>query len=335
MSVRPRTGRALGILAVTIALPVFLLALELSPPPFRPEVSSAVTETWSARADSLISRALAAEPPDAIHSEPMGSFEQAALAQAIATRPGRGWTDPDVVRLLGQVLASQHPDGGFGTPTPFAAFGDPHPVSTSFTVTMTAQVGRVLVAAYRRGAIPATPLYRILDKLATMGRVPVSIGQCFPYSDQFVDLVAGRCVHNVNAGVGLFLQEYLDSGLSYRYRDVVYWQMTIAMQEASTYLRPTGNWLYRDGSSVVNDAGHRALSTEAALRLIPPIGSHALYVAMALDSGVWPHLQLARYACSEATAWDAQIGSYLSGALPYSLLVQAAQDASLNSESCK
>lgn len=242
-----------------------------------------------------------------------------------------GWTDPRTGTLLTELLATRNPDGGFGLGRAFDAFqdGSVNPPTTTYMVTLAGHVGPTLLAAFRAGAVPRAEVQRIVDLLLRAPRVPVGRGQCVAYSARPGD-TAG-CVHNVNAGVGWFLQDVAAAG--FRGAGLHRLITDITAQELAAY-RAAAHWWPYAGDGADQDADHNSYSAESMYRLAYRVGREAAYrhlVTAYADNEVAPiaHVRLVSLPggpgsmspghpgvtlwCELGDRWHAESDAYLAG----------------------
>ena len=137
--------------------------------------SADAATTWGQRADTLITRAMAADLDD-------GSvIGDSMLTVALLHR--RGPDDVATSAYLQRLLSRQHTDGGFGLDVPWDTWGDgtTNPASTAYTVSMAGHAWPALRDALEAGVDYADvedAAQRLLVKLWTIPYIPVRPGVC-------------------------------------------------------------------------------------------------------------------------------------------------------------
>jgi hypothetical protein len=208
--------------------------------------------------------------------EPSAALAFAAGAQARVD----GWASDRCRSLLDELRATRNPDGGYGLGRPYDAFqdGTVNPADTTYLVTITGHVGRVLLDGHEAGVIDDQELGALVDLALDFPRVPSQRpGLALAYSRHPHD--QRWCVHNVNASAGVFLLR-ASKRLPPR-ADAAAVIAGIAQRQAAGYVGPQGSWRYIEGRPRLNDANHNAGSIEAALGLTAPIGQDALQKMLA------------------------------------------------------
>lgn len=205
----------------------------------------------------------------------------AALAFALGAQAQvDGWTSKNCRSLLDELRETRNPDGGYGLGRPYDAFqdGTVNPADTTYLVTITGHVGRVLLDGHEAGVIEDQELGGLVDLTLDFPRVlSKRPGVALAYSRHPHD--RSWCVHNVNASAGVFL---LRAGKRLPARaDAAAVIAGIAQRQAAGYVGPQGSWRYIEGQPRLNDANHNAGSIEAALGLTSPIGQDALLKMLA------------------------------------------------------
>ena len=122
---------------------------------------------------------------------------------------------------------------------------------TNYTVTMADHVGYPFIMGYLSGAVPRIRLEHLVDKLLNVPYAD-SLNNCFAYSDNLNDVVG--CVHNVNMGVGLFLERIRNLDfVEYDYDTQI---NSIIEREIGSYIPEVKNFRYWEGSSKLTDQNH-------------------------------------------------------------------------------
>lgn len=205
----------------------------------------------------------------------------AALAFALGAQARvDGWASDQCRSLLDELRATRNSDGGYGLGRSYDAFqdGTVNPADTTYLVTITGHVGRVLLDGHEAGVIDDQELGVLVDLTLDFPRVPSRRpGVALAYSNHPHD--RNWCVHNVNASAGAFL---LRAGRRLPLRtDAAAVIAGIAQRQAAGYLGLQGSWRYIEGQPRLNDANHNAGSIEAALGLTSAIGHDALLKMLA------------------------------------------------------
>lgn len=204
------------------------------------------------------------------------AFSYAFLAGAIGHR--YGWTDPRVQTYLNKVYAQRLASGGYGLNYAWDAFqdGSVNPITTTYAITTTGQVGRVMLEGYRAGVVPREEIVRLVQATMSMPRSTVTgPGICLSYSSRATDMP--YCVPNITASAGWFLYQAKLAGVY-----IPGQQRLIAglAQRDASYYRGNGFWPYMQGQTTDQDWNHNAVNAEAALSLSAPIGEEAVATMM-------------------------------------------------------
>lgn len=239
-----------------------------------------------------------------------------------------GWDHVYTTAYVTRVLGMANPDGGWGLNSAYDAFqdGTVNAADTTYTVTLTDHVGPVLLAGYRAGVVARARVQTVVDLLMSTPRVPVPRGVCVAYSRSAYDAAAG-CVHNVNAGVGSFLQQAAAAGLGATGMHRLIADITVA--EVDAYLPAAIGWPYIAGQTTVQDADHNAYSAESVLRLAYWVGREVAHREATTDSGdPVAHLRLVSLPggvagtsgtttlwCVLGDQWMGEVDAYVSGTL--------------------
>lgn len=215
-------------------------------------------------ADTLINRFF-----EKITDDP---YHLAYLANAIAIQ--KGWQETKVKELLEKVYSMADSLGGYGLPFAWDAFGDGtvNSKNTIYTVTLSDHVGMVFLEGYAAGVVSREKVEKIIKLLL---RSPLADtlknGICVAYSFDKNDKVG--CVHNVNAGVGLFLKRAVKAGFDNSEIKEMIDQIT--KREVYSYIPDKKSWMYWDAGDRLNDNNHNGFQIEAMLELAPDIGYDA------------------------------------------------------------
>lgn len=312
-----RVRRAAAVL-VASALVAGFLASSSAP--------STAAGTWGIRADTLIDRAMAADG----YGDP-GPLEYGLLTLALGLR--QGWDSVNTAHYLQELLAIQHPDGGFGLP--------PTP-DIAYTVSMAGHAGPALLAAHHANVSYADvdgALQRMITKLWTVPLVPVTgPGKCLSYT---VPLVHNYCIHNASFGAAAFLVEAHQAGFG---PDPTWLTSVITVHEVGAFNRWWRNWPYSNRPTQVDvpqDPAHMAYTVESAMALAPGIGDNAVKANLNIGGTDWrwplAHAALTQHNCAAGQRWLTEFDQWTAGlsATDFQLLVQAAQAAALNAEACE
>ena len=243
-----------------------------------------------------------------------------------------GWSHSYTQAYLSKLYSLVNPDGGWGLGYAYDAFGDGsiNPATTTYAVTLAGHVGPPLLAGYQAGAVPRARVQTVVDLLVQMPRVPVDDGQCVAYSTEPADGAGGMCVHNVNAGVGAFLDRAAQYGLGATgmHRLIT----DISVHEVHAY-RPTAQWWPYQADGPDQDVDHQSYSAQSMYPLSYWVGREAVYRVMDVD---WPDVHAAiAYArltgtpggvaswsrtspglplwCEMGDRWTGRIDAYLAG----------------------
>lgn len=236
--------------------------------------AATVKDPWRDRAEQAIALA------ETKQSTSEAAFYHAFMAGAIAEVDG--WDDPRVTQHLDRVYAQRLASGGYGLPYAWDAFSDgtTNPATTTYSITVTGQVGRVMLDGYKAGVVPRAEIERLVDVTLRMPRInDGKPGVCISYSSTGHDTKAGYCVFNIVASAGKFLADARDAGVVRPGQDALLAGLT--QRDAANYATGSGFWPYRDGAAGLNDWNHNAVNVDAELTLSPAIGRDALSRMMA------------------------------------------------------
>jgi hypothetical protein len=263
----------------------------------------------------------------------------------------RGWNDARTKRYLTKVLSQKNPDGGYGIGYAYDALGDGtiNPATTTYTVTVTHHVGEAFLEAYRAGVLPDAELRSLVTLVMTTTRIDRAEGQCVAYSRHPNDAAVYACVHNVNAGAGMFLLKANALGVGRSGQAALIEGIT--RRETWAYLADQKTWRYMD-TRALSDADHVSYSAESMLYLAPQLGSNLVYQMMTTayaDNAKAPvvHMRLtgvpngigllpaapSRW-CALGDRWLAEAETYVAGLTDANDLAQAAQLAARASGAC-
>ncbi|WP_406631912.1 hypothetical protein [Amycolatopsis sp. WGS_07] len=219
------------------------------------------------------------------NADAAGSYVRAQFVAPLAAYAGQrfGWRDQRTRAWLDRLYRLRTPTGGYGLGVPFDAFGDKtvNPADTAYTITDAWHVGRVLLAGYDGGGVPAARIREVAHNLNT---VPLSAGgHCVGYSDHAND--AGKpCVWNVSAAASWFLGQALRRGLipAREWREVAVKVRKWRTDVRTHYREDLGGWTYQENSLPLQDSWHNATTVVAMVE--DRIGPRAL----AAHFGNWP-----------------------------------------------
>lgn len=267
-----------GVLVLTAAL-VLACTSPATPAPAQTSAGQSALATIQTRVADAAWGARAAEAIDFTIDLDDGSesaFSYAFLAGAIGHR--YGWDDPRVQTYLNKVYAQRLASGGYGLDYSWDAFqdGSTNPATTTYTITTTGQVGRVMLEGYKAGVVPREEVVRLVQATMAIPRSRVGgPGICLSYSNQVAD--GAYCVPNIVASAGQFLYEAKRAGVY-----IPGQQRLIAglAQRDASYYRQDGFWPYMQGQTTAQDWNHNAVNAEAEMVLSPPIGEEAVAVMM-------------------------------------------------------
>lgn len=205
-------------------------------------------------------------------------------AQAGAGARLNSWTHAYTASYLSKLYTLDNPDGGYGLKFEYDAFSDGtvNGPDTTYLVTITDHVGRVLLDGFRAGVVPRAKVQTLVNLVVNFPRIPgIGRGACLAYSSNANDVQAGLCVHNVNAGAALFLHEAAAAGFGATGMHALIVDITLHEIEAARhagYGEPV-TWPYvADG--VDQDVDHNSYSAESVYRLAYWLGREAVYQVM-------------------------------------------------------
>ncbi len=227
--------------------------------------------------------------------QPAHSWAYAAGAAAAL----RGWHDQGARAYLAKLEQTRQENGGFGLDTAFDAFrdGSLNPADTTYTITLTDHVGRVLLDAWHAGAVPRDEIEQLVDVLLAMPSSQSASGVCYAYSDQAADL--GPCVVNVNAAAALFLSRA--RGMGFDRPGLSVGVAAIVHRDAAAF---DNGWPYIEGEAMRQRLIYNALNAEAHLQLNPKLGDVALAAVFAQPDAAWTdplgRMRLVPYRCDRA-----------------------------------
>jgi hypothetical protein len=265
-----------------------------------------------------------------LDDDSLEAAQYAWMADAVAVR--RGWSDPLVSKYLDKVYALQKPDGGWGLRTATDAFqdGTKNPADTTYSLTLTSHVGRVLLDGYVAGVVPKAVVQETLSLVESFPAADVP-GSCIAFSTAAAD--RPYCVGSVNAAAALFLHRAAEAGFDVDRSRID----SILAHERESMIDGTW-WPYYSGTPTERQGfHHNAVELEAFLELDRPIGEpafDAMRAATPPDSYQATALyRLAPYDCSLAdpSRLQAAISDYTGVA---TTLAELAYLGSLASRAC-
>ena len=257
---------------------------------------------WQAMADQAYSEAAPAE----VAMEAAGQNVQVQYVAALAWYAGLryGWTDSRTQGWLTKVYARRTASLGYGIGQAYDAFGNGtvNPANTTYTITTAFHVGRVLLAGYDAGAIPAA---RVTEAVAALLDTPQSNGgQCIAYSKHSNDANM-PCVWNVSSTAAWFIWRASQRGLVPAGRETEALNKLRQWRDVvrSEYKTSLGGWTYQSNTTALQDPWHNAPTVAAMYELDPTIGPTALNGHF----GNWPNntganVDLLVYDCSRVDA---------------------------------
>lgn len=294
--------------------------------------NASASQDWADRAEDAIAVA------ESLDSGTETPATYAFLAGSIAEV--RGWNDPDVQTYLNKVYAQRLASGGYGLGYAWDAFqdGSVNPATTTYAITVTGQVGRVMLDGYQAGAVPKAEIERLVQVTLNMPRSTATgqPGICLSYSSRASDMP--YCVPNITASAGKFLTDAWHAGI--QLPGQLELMAGLTQRDASTYVTGTGFWPYIQGGSAQNDWNHNAVNVEAELTLSPAIGQESLDAMMALTTPAkWVDplgkVALLPYACEHAGGLLDDYDAILSDSrMTASLAAQAAYWAARTASHC-
>jgi hypothetical protein len=257
---------------------------------------------WTAMADQAYSEASTAEAA----LEQGGQNIQVQYIAALAWYAGLrfGWTDTRTTSWLTKVYARRTASRGYGIGQAYDAFGNGtvNPANTTYTITTAWHVGRVLLAGYDAGAVPAA---RVTEAVAALLDTPQSNGgQCIAYSKHVNDANM-PCVWNVSATAAWFVWRADQRGLVPAGREAEALDKLRRWRDdvRAEYRGNLGGWTYQSNTTALQDPWHNAPTVAAMYEADPTIGPTAL----AGHFGNWPNntganVDLLVYDCSRVDA---------------------------------
>jgi hypothetical protein len=281
-----------GHIAVAIAQAAALFAGGTTAPP---------ADRWTSLADQAGHESVVAIG----EQDAAGQDVRAQFVAALAWYSGQrfGWRDPRTQGWLDRLYTKKNGDGGYGLGYAFDAYqdGTVNPPDTTYTITVAWHVGRVLIAGYDGGGVPAWQVRQAADVLLDL---PTAAGgQCPAYSANAND--AGQaCVWNVSAAAAWFLDQADRRGLgpAGRHGALVAAVRAWTAHLAASYRPDLNAWTYQEGAAAPLDSWHNAPVVEAMLSLDPGLGAQAL----AGHFRRWPaeggDADLVPFACDKADA---------------------------------
>ncbi|MBE8523627.1 hypothetical protein ILP97_40110 [Amycolatopsis sp. H6(2020)] len=249
---------------------------------------------WLALAD----RAYAESVEAVAAADAAGTYVRAQFVASLASYSGQrfGWRDRRTQAWLRRLASLRTPTGGYGLGTPYDAFGDGsvNPAGTAYTITEAWHVGRVLLAGYDGGGVPAGAVRHVARLVA--GAPSSAGGRCPAYSDHPND--TGRpCVWNVSAAAGWFLEQAHARGLAGR-TPARGWLARVR----AAYRADLGGWTYQADTAVLQDSWHNAPIVAAMVETDPAFGREVLAAHFAHWPAGGANADLLPYDCSKADA---------------------------------
>jgi hypothetical protein len=189
-----------------------------------------------------------------------------------------GWASPKVPGLVGALITTANPDGGYGLAKPWDAYqdGTENPASTSYTATTAGHVGPTLLAGYLAGVVPASAVERAVDSILDLPRSYG--GRCIPYSNSAFD--RGKpCVWNVHFGAADWALRAAEA-TGHRTQDAAQLARIATGWLAVLPQNPrTGYWPYSSAGGGPQDIGHQLWTAAAVDNLLGTHDAMALTVA--------------------------------------------------------
>lgn len=191
----------------------------------------------------------------------------------------RGWDDQRTRRYLDKILSQKNPDGGYGLGYAYDVLDDGtlNPATTTYTVTDVHHVGEGFLLAYEAGVLAKAELQNLVNLTMTTSRINTAAGECVAYSRHPNDAVSYACIHNVNAGAGMFLLKA--NALGVGRTGLAALVEGIGRRESAAFLADQRTWRYAD-TRTLSDADHLSYQAESMLYLAPQLGANLAYVML-------------------------------------------------------
>jgi hypothetical protein len=277
-------------------------------------------------------------------------------------------------QLLNKVYSQKKPDGGYGLPVAFDAFGDGtvNSADTTYTVTLAGHVGPPFLLGYQHGidAVIApdgttwslkAELKSIVSLLVATPHIDTAQGMCLAYSRNPNDTLSYGCVHNTSAGAARFLWDANAAGVGKG--GLAALVEGITRREVYAYIvgpitvngvTRTSWWRYMDTTSL-NDCDHNSYDAESMYFLAPLIGQNSAWMHMNLacaDNSSAPvaHFRLAALPaatgrvdpatglpiwCILGDRWISEAQQFLDSATDLARVTQIAQGAVRVADNCR
>jgi len=221
-------------------------------------------QAWGQLADGAIAAFEAAA--DADGQPPMA---YGYLIRAIAMRSS--WSDSRIGTpttagtLLGKLYSQRNPDGGWGLGYEFTGPGGvKNPATTTYGVTIADHVGIPLIEAHLAGLVPKTDIQTLVNVAMGLQRCTFPSGVAVAYSNQPADKVTttnGLDVHNVNAGVAVFLQAAQDIGCAKTGLNILV--EDIQRFESAAWYNGGARWWPYKGTGSLGDTDHTGYEADS------------------------------------------------------------------------
>ncbi|HZE38078.1 MAG TPA: hypothetical protein VE172_04625 [Stackebrandtia sp.] len=266
--------------------------------------------TWQTLADKIYANASSNYDTVTSRGENVQAFHVAAIAWYAGQRSG--WKDDRTQTWLKRVYDRATPTGGYGTGIAHDYFGDGtvNPADTTYSITTSWHVGRMLIDGYKGGGVPASRVVAAVKSLLDTPQSPKR--DCVAYSTSRNDSTY-PCVWNVGAASAWFLWRAYQNGL---YPDgtgdallskVRTWRNHVR-EDYSTSL---GGWNYiENGPNKLDDPGHLGATVSAMYEADPSIGTTALAAYWRHYTGSTSAVDLVPYDCSKAAATYTPVKNY-------------------------
>jgi hypothetical protein len=264
---------------------------------------------WQALADQVYANGSAAYGRQVAAGNNVPAFHVAALAWYAGQR--FGWQDSRTQTWLQRVYDRVTASGGYGLGYAYDAYGDgtTNPANTTYTITTAWHVGRLLIAGYDGGGIPAS---RVLAAVTAILDTPsADTSQCVSYSKYPYD--AGKpCVWNVSAAAAWFLWRADQRGIvpAGREDEILTKLRTWRDYVRAHYSTALGGWTYQDNTTALDDPGHLAATVSAMYELDPTIGVTALPAYFSHYATAVSAVDVLIYDCSKVDADYNGVNSY-------------------------
>ncbi|MGH8791619.1 MAG: hypothetical protein ACRDXX_03130 [Stackebrandtia sp.] len=243
-----------------------------------------------------------------------GQNVQSYHVAAVAWYAGQrfGWDDSRTQTWLQRTYDRATPTGGYGIGFAHDYFGDGtvNPADTTYSITTSWHVGRMLIDGHAGGGVPADKVVEAVGSVLDTEQTPNQ--NCAAYSTSGND-VGYPCIWNVGAASAWFLWKAYEQDLypDGRGDEVLEKLRTWRNHVRAHYSTELGGWNYiEDGPAELDDPGHLGATVSAMYEADPSIGETALEAYWRHYTGTVSSVDLVYYDCSKVEATFAPVAEF-------------------------